>query len=356
MNYASDTSPTYTPRTAAELTTITGTPIQAATSVNYSPTQNTDVSLLSITPDLSAAQTSITFTTPHSATTDALVVEFAINVADLIGGQTVIPPGIWDMTIHAKANANSDINHVGLRFWVIGRTSGGAYTKLTTNGSDIEYLFQHEQPQDITLSLVFATPVDISSYASIHVVVVSHNQNNQNRRAVVYFQSSATYSHIHTSFSVPGTTGPTGPTGPTGTTGPTGYTGNTGPIGSLNTTVQPVSFFETGVPINWTLGPNAVFDGSEVSANFRIYLTNLPTTQSQLYDLTLIINQSTTGYYASSMNINGDNVTFGFLNDTAPTPQASKVEIQKFKILYGGEGFVFVFSELQSYYALPPPP
>jgi hypothetical protein len=34
MNYASDTSPTYTPRTAAQLATITGTSIQAATSVS----------------------------------------------------------------------------------------------------------------------------------------------------------------------------------------------------------------------------------------------------------------------------------------------------------------------------------
>jgi hypothetical protein len=328
--------------------------MQAATSVTYSPTQNTDVSLLSITPDLGAAQTSITFTTPHSATIDAPVVEFAINVADLIGGQTVIPPGIWDMTIHAKANANTDINHVGLRFWVIGRTSGGVYTKLTTNGSDIEYLFQHEQPQDITLSLVFATPVDISSYASLHVVVVSHNEDNQNRSAVVYFQSTATYSHIHTSFGIPGVTGPTGWTGPTGPTGWTGPTGNTGPIGNLNTTIQPVSLTETGLPIDWALGPNAIFDGSGASGNFRIYLTNLPTTESQFYYLTLIIAQSTTAYYANSMNVNGDNVTFGFLNDTAPTPQASKFDIQTFKIFYGAVGFIYVFSELQSYYALPP--
>jgi hypothetical protein len=230
MNYTADTSPTYTPRTATEIATITGTSMQAATSVTYSPTQNTDVSLLSITPDLSAAQTSITFTTPHSATIDAPVVEFAIKVADLIGGQTIIPPGIWDMNIYAKADGGNDKNHIGLRFWVIGRTSGGVYTKLTTNGSDIEYLFQHDQPQNITLSLVFATPVDISSYTSLHVVVVSHNQHNVNHTALVYFQSSATYSHIHTSFGIPGVTGPTGMTGPTGITG-AGSTGPTGPTG-----------------------------------------------------------------------------------------------------------------------------
>ena len=157
-----------------------------------------------------------------------------------------------------------------------------------------------------------------------------------------------------------GATGPTGGTGPTGAAstelGPTGYTGYTGPTGGgggVNTNIQPVSFTGTGVPIDWALGPNAVFDGSEVSDNFRVNLTNLPTTESQLYDLRLIIAQSPTGYYANSMYVNGDTTTFGFLNDTTPTAQASKFEIQTFKIFYGGEGFISVFSELQSYYALP---
>jgi hypothetical protein len=238
MNYAADTSPTYTPLTATQLATITGTPMQAATSVTYTPAQNTDVSLLSTTPDLSAPQTSIAFTTIHSATIDTPVVEFAIKVADLIGGQTIIPPGIWDMTIHAKADSNNDINHIGLRFWVLGRTSIGVYTKLTTNSSDVEYLFQHEQPQDINLSLLFANPLDISGYTSLHVVVVSHNQNSSNRRALVYFQSPSTYSHIHTSLGVPGVAGPTGPTGPTGNTGPIiQYGTTTGSSASGNVTV-----------------------------------------------------------------------------------------------------------------------
>jgi hypothetical protein len=153
--------------------------------------------------------------------------------------------------------------------------------------------------------------------------------------------------------------GNTGPTGWTGFTGPTGAgeTGPTGPEGSGgggNTNVQPVALTETGLPIDWALGPNAVLDGTGASGNFRVNLTNLPTTESQFYYLTLIIAQSTTAYYADSMRINGDNVTFGFLNDTAPTPQASKIDIQTFKIFYGAVGFVFVFSELQSYYALPP--
>jgi hypothetical protein len=151
-----------------------------------------------------------------------------------------------------------------------------------------------------------------------------------------------------------GPTGWTGYTGPTGVTGPTGDTGPTGGGGGVNTNIQGVSLTETGLPIDWALGPNAILDGTGASGNFRVNLTNLPTTESQFYYLTLIIAQSTTAYYADSMRINGDNVTFGFLNDTAPTPQASKFDIQTFKIFYGAVGFIYVFSELQSYYALPP--
>jgi hypothetical protein len=64
----------------------------------------------------------------------------------------------------------------------------------------------------------------------------------------VYFQTSDTYSHIHTSIGVPGAVGATGPqgptglagatgvTGPTGATGATGVTGATGPVGATGAT------------------------------------------------------------------------------------------------------------------------
>jgi hypothetical protein len=52
------------------------------------------------------------------------------------------------------------------------------------------------------------------------------------------------------------------------------------------------------------------------------------------------------------MTINGSPVSiFGYLNDTPPTPQPRKIEIQTFKIFYG----VAVFTKLESYNGLPPP-
>jgi len=46
MNYTADTSPVITPLTAAQIQTITGVNMNAPSSISYSPTQNTDVSLL----------------------------------------------------------------------------------------------------------------------------------------------------------------------------------------------------------------------------------------------------------------------------------------------------------------------
>jgi hypothetical protein len=151
-----------------------------------------------------------------------------------------------------------------------------------------------------------------------------------------------------------GNTGPTGPTGE-GSTGPTGYTGPSGSGGGVNTNLQYLSVDETGVSLDWSLGPNGVL-GAAAESNFRVTVTNFPTTDAQLYDLTLIIPQSATPYYASSMSINGNNVTlFAYLNDTPPTPQSDKIEIQSFKIFYAGLGSIFVFTKLESYAALPPP-
>jgi hypothetical protein len=80
---------------------------------------------------------------------------------------------------------------------------------------------------------------------------------------------------------------------------------------------------------------------------------NYPTTGTDLFLLTIIIAQGPTPYYFDAMTIGGTPVSlFAFLNDTPPTPQARKIEIQTFQIAYG----ILVFSKLESYNAIPPPP
>ena len=231
MNYTSDTSPVYTPLTAVQLTTITGQTMNAPSSITYSPTQNTDVSLLSLSPDLTAAQTTITVTTVNNNTAENPVVQFAIDRANITGSPTILSPGLWDMNLYAKADTGSDINDIAFRFYIIGRTSAGAFTNLIAGGSESEPVTNNLAIQQLVLVLPIQTPVDISSYTQIFVVITALNIPSASRTAKVYFQSRNTYSHIHTSFPIEGPTGPTGPTGftgPTGRTGPTGWTGPTG--------------------------------------------------------------------------------------------------------------------------------
>ncbi len=219
MNYTNDTSPALTPLTAAQLTTITGQTMQNATAVTYNPTQNTDVSALVLTPDLTLPQTTITYTTPASATIDVPVVQFAIKISDLYGYPNYLPPGIWTMSLYAKADSNNDANNIGLRFFLLGRKiSDSTYDNLIANGSDLNYLYDYTSSQKIDLDLIIQTIIQLDIYDFLQVVITSRNRNSSAHTAEVYFQSSNTYSHIHTSFEK---AGPTGPTGPTGTIGPT---------------------------------------------------------------------------------------------------------------------------------------
>ena len=52
LNYSESTTPTLTPLTSTEISTITGQTTQDATSILYDPTENTNTSNLSIDADL----------------------------------------------------------------------------------------------------------------------------------------------------------------------------------------------------------------------------------------------------------------------------------------------------------------
>jgi hypothetical protein len=210
LNYIKDTSPALTPLTPAQLTTITGQSVQATTATTITPTTNTDVSLLSLTPDLTDSQTTISFQTPNSNTVDAMVVQFAIYRNQITGNPTVLPPGIWELNLYAKADSNNDVDNVGLRYWLLGRDSStGVYTNLVANGSDLVYLYDHISSQQLGLSLIIGSTIDISSYDLLQIVVTSRNRNANNHEAEVYFQSSNTYSHLYTTFTALGPTGNT---------------------------------------------------------------------------------------------------------------------------------------------------
>jgi len=177
--------------------------------------------------------------------------------------QTFIPPGIWDLNLFASVDAIASIG-VYVKFQLYGRTSGGVETLLGTSGTD---LVDVTTVQQYTCSLDIPY-TDISSYASLIVKILADNTTGSTRTLTTYYESSTTYSHLHTSFSVVGNTGTTGTTGPTGSTG---YTGPMGPVGaggalgyyasyysSVSQTIPNNSGIQTLITLNSTFQQNGI--------------------------------------------------------------------------------------------------
>jgi hypothetical protein len=60
------------------------------------------------------------------------------------------------------------------------------------------------------MNLVIQNPIPISSYDFLIYLITSRNRNSTNHTAQIYFQSSNTYSHMHTTFGIVGAQGPQG--------------------------------------------------------------------------------------------------------------------------------------------------
>ena len=85
--------------------------------------------------------------------------------------------------------------------------------------------------------------------------------------------------------------------------------------------------------VNHDISTGAVFIHTGISANFTANLQNVPTTNSQVISVSLFLNQGSTPYFANALQINGSATTIYWPNATAPTPTASRYEIQTFALL-----------------------
>jgi len=197
LNYSESTTPTLIPLTNLQLTSIIGGSFTTP-SIIYSPSQNTNTSLLTLVPNLSLAQYILTFTIA-AVSTKYPIAQFAIPKTDLTGIGNYINPGIWAMNIYAKADSNADRDKIRLKYYLLGRkTIGGLYDNLVTLGSDNLYILDQLAERIYELNLYIENPIDVSIYDLFQVVVIAENINSSPHTALVYFQSSNTYSHIHT--------------------------------------------------------------------------------------------------------------------------------------------------------------
>jgi hypothetical protein len=93
---------------------------------------------------------------------------------------------------------------------------------------------------------------NLSTFIRPYLQIQIYAYNNHNTRTIhgrVYYQSSASYTHLHTSL---GLVAPTGPIGPIGHTGPMGHTGPLGPTG--NTPEQIWSYVQSSTNIYYSNG------------------------------------------------------------------------------------------------------
>jgi len=200
LNYSESTTPPFLPLTNLQLTSIIGGSFTTP-SITYAPSQNTNTSLLTIVPNLSLAQYILTFTI-GAVSTKYPIAQFAIPKSDIPGIGTFINPGIWSMNIYAKADSNADRDKIRLKFYLLGRqTIGGLYDNLVPLGSDNLYILDQLAERIYELNLYIENPIDVTIYDLFQIVVIAENINSSPHTALVYFQSSNTYSHIHTNLS-----------------------------------------------------------------------------------------------------------------------------------------------------------
>jgi hypothetical protein len=90
---------------------------------------------------------------------------------------------------------------------------------------------------------------------------------------------------------------------------------------------------------------------SGVSANFAVDVTNIPTDNNYAITISIIVNQGATGYYPSTLKINsgGSNETIRWVNDTAPSVNASKIDIYNFTLIRVSSAWVVLGSASNNY-------
>jgi len=91
--------------------------------------------------------------------------------------------------------------------------------------------------------------------------------------------------------------------------------------------------------LDFTSGNVFYFTGTAFGANYTVNLTNVPTSNGKATVFSIIHTQDSTGYYPSTLNINGASATIKWLGGAVPTPTNSGLDVFTFTILRRGDAF-----------------
>jgi hypothetical protein len=233
LDYSVFASPTITPLSIAQLNAIIPALPTLTAPILINPVQ-TEVSNLALVPTILTNATIVTVEIDNGV--ESPISQFAIYKNNIPGINGFLEPGIWAMNLYAKADQNSDIDVIGLRYYLLARLDSldieKTYVNLFPLGSDTSFIIGHTVPLNYELNLYISNPIDISAYDLFQIVITGKNIDVSNRTCILYFQSSNYYSHIHTNIGIPGLIGDTGIQGSTGVQGETGIQGLPGETGS----------------------------------------------------------------------------------------------------------------------------
>jgi 3D (Asp-Asp-Asp) domain-containing protein len=88
---------------------------------------------------------------------------------------------------------------------------------------------------------------------------------------------------------------------------------------------------------------------SGVSGNFTVNVTNAPTDNNYAITISIIVNQGSTGYYPSVLQIAGSGQSIRWVNDTAPSVNANKIDIYNFTLIRISGSWVVLGSASNNY-------
>lgn len=103
----------------------------------------------------------------------------------------------------------------------------------------------------------------------------------------------------------------------------------------------------TGV-VTHDLTSSGVFYHTSPAANFTANFTNVPVTDNRVLTVTLLINQGSTPYIPSAVQLEGAAQTIKWLNASAPTGNASRVDVVSFNFIRTSSSWT-VMGSLTSY-------
>jgi hypothetical protein len=178
----------------------------------------------------------------NSFLTDKTVHLSSFTTPTTFPNTTVVPPGIFNFVLSAQLTGpptagGNPIATVYAQIATLSTASVETVILTSEQSSPVPY----NNSAEITFNCLNSKPISINITDRLVIKLYANLFNGDDNTELIinYENSSKTYSHVHTPFSILGATGITGPQGPNGVQGiqgPTGTEGATGITGTAGST------------------------------------------------------------------------------------------------------------------------